>query len=51
MKNLFENELRTKLGEAICEASMCWSETPNGIFNSKKASKIVDKLVKWITKG
>lgn len=51
MKNLFEDELRTKLGEAIGEASMCWSEKPKGVFDSEKASKIVDKLVEWIKKG
>jgi len=51
MKNLFEEELRTKLGEAIGEVSMCWSETPKGVFDSERASKIVDRLVSWIKKG
>ena len=51
MKNLFEDDLRKKLGEAIGEASMCWSETPKGVFDSERASKIVDKLVTWIKKG
>lgn len=51
MKNLFEDDLRKKLGEAIGEASMCWSETPKGVFETEKASKIVDKLVTWIKKG
>jgi len=51
MKNLFEEELRQKLGEAIGEASMCWSETPKGVFDSSKAEKIVDKIIKFIIKG
>jgi len=33
---------REVLGEAIGEASMCWSEIPKGIFESDRASKIVD---------
>lgn len=35
---------REIVGEAIGEASMCWSERPQGIFNSARASKIVDKI-------
>ena len=40
--------LRQFLGEAVGEASMCWSETPKGIFDSTKASEIVDSLVKQL---
>lgn len=32
--------------EALGEASMCWSQTPLGIFDSTAASKIGDKLIK-----
>lgn len=38
--------LKEFLGQAIGEASMCWSETPKGIFDSTKASKIVDNLIR-----
>ncbi len=30
---------------AIGEASMCWSETPKGVFNSTKAKEIGEKLL------
>ena len=36
------------LGEALGEASMCWSETPKGIFNSNKCIDIQEKLYKDI---
>jgi hypothetical protein len=38
---------RETVGIAIGEASMCWSETPKGIFNSTRASAIVDRIVKF----
>ena len=41
-------ELRTIFGEAIGEASMCWSEIPEGIFDTAKAKQIVDNLMKQI---
>lgn len=31
--------------QAIGEASMCWSETPKGIFDSTKAKQIADDLI------
>ncbi len=34
------------IGQAIGEASMCWSETPKGIFDSTRASKILNNLLK-----
>lgn len=39
-----DDSLREVIGQAIGEASMCWSETPKGIFNSTKAACIVDAL-------
>jgi hypothetical protein len=33
------------VGVAIGEASMCWSETPKGVFDSSRASDIVDRIV------
>jgi len=38
-------EFKTIVGEAIGEASMCWSETPSGTFESNQASLIVDKIL------
>ena len=37
--------------QAIGEASMCWSETPKGIFDSKKAKQVGEKLLCDIKKG
>ena len=34
----------TKILLAIGEASMCWSETPKGVFDSSRAIKIGEKL-------
>ena len=51
MENLYEEDLKKVIGEAIGEASMCWSETPSGVFDSSKASEIVDKVVNLIIKG
>jgi uncharacterized protein YceH (UPF0502 family) len=36
--------LRTNVFEAIGEASMCWTETPHGIFDSQRAEKIAHDL-------
>lgn len=33
-----------KVAELIGEASMCWSETPKGVFDSTRTSEIVDKI-------
>jgi hypothetical protein len=37
--------LREIVGEAIGEASMCWSETPKGVFDSTRASDIVERIM------
>lgn len=37
-------EIRELIGQAIGEASMCWSETPTGVFDSTRAASIVEKL-------
>ncbi len=42
------NSLEELLSVAIGEASMCWSETPKGTFDDKKASEISEKLIKNI---
>ena len=38
------NKFRQLVGEVIGEASMCWSETPLGVFDSTRASALVDKI-------
>ena len=35
-----------KIFQALGEASMCWSETPKGVFDSNKAKEIGEKLMK-----
>lgn len=41
--------LREKIGIAIGEASMCWSEPPTGVFHSERAIKITDELYNFIS--
>ena len=36
--------LKDAIGEALGYASMCWSETPSGVFESTAAAAIVDDL-------
>jgi hypothetical protein len=38
-------DLREVIGIAIGEASMCWSELPKGVFDSIKASALVDRIL------
>lgn len=38
-------QFRELVGIAIGEASMCWSEIPSGIFDSTRASLLVDRIV------
>ncbi len=40
-----ENKFRELIGISIGEASMCWSETPSGVFDSTRAKEISDKLI------
>ena len=41
-------EIKELIGQAIGEASMMWSEIPKGVFESTKASKLVDRTVEAI---
>lgn len=43
-------ERKQLIGEAIGEASMCWGEMPTGVFDSTRASKIVDRVVAALEK-
>ncbi len=40
-----EAEFRNLVGEAIGEASVCWSELPRGVFISTQASDICDRII------
>lgn len=40
--------LKNKVFEALGEVSMCWSETPKGVFESSKAEEIGNRLMKEI---
>lgn len=39
-----DGSILAKIGQAIGAASMCWSETPKGTFDSGAAGKIVEEL-------
>ena len=43
-----EKGLKTKVFEALGEVSMCWSETPKGVFDSTNAERIGNELMKEI---
>ena len=45
-----ESSIEDRLGEIIGEASMCWSETPTGVFESLHASKLIDEVRTTIEK-
>lgn len=45
-----EEKLKTLIFEALGEASMCWSETPKGIFESDKCKIIGEELISNIKK-
>lgn len=36
---------------ALGEASMCWSETPSGVFQSERAARVGDDLIAAIRSG
>ena len=44
----FKEELDKKICIALGEASMCWSETPEGIFLSEKALLIAENLKEFV---
>lgn len=37
-----------RIAEIIGEASMCWSETPTGTFNSEKAKELFEEIMTHI---
>lgn len=43
--------LESAIFQAIGAASVCWEETPTGVFNSTLAKEVGERLVKAITEG
>lgn len=43
-------DLNTLIFEALGEASMCWSETPKGVFDSDKAADLGNRVVNSLKK-
>ena len=48
MEELKKAELRSIIGQAIGEASMLWSETPKGVFESDKGCELMDRTMKEV---
>ncbi len=46
-----QNDWEKLINTAISEASMCWSETPRGVFDSNKAIEIGKRLLESIKRG
>lgn len=44
-KTMDKEQQKALILTALGEASMAWSETPQGTFNSEKAGEIADKLL------
>lgn len=38
------DELKTFIGEKMGEATMCWEPIPSGVFDSQRATKILDEV-------
>lgn len=43
-----KKEIQEKVFQSLGQASMCWTETPKGIFKSEEAKQIGDKLVSFL---
>jgi len=39
---------KQRINEIIGEASMCWSETPTGIFNSDRGVQLADEIIQLL---
>lgn len=40
--------IRERIAQIIGEASICWSETPKGVFLSENAELLVDEIMAYI---
>lgn len=43
-----ETPLNEVIGNALGAASLCWTPIPEGVFDSERASEIIDQVVEWI---
>jgi len=50
MSEELKKEYRGKIGELVGEASMCWTELPQGVFESERAKRIVDDIMLILAK-
>jgi len=41
-------DVKSKIFEAIGEASMCWNPRPTGVFDSTHASKVAQNLYDYL---
>ena len=48
LQEVIKEQLKTKVFESLGEASMCWSETPKGVFDSNNAERIGNELLEFI---
>lgn len=48
IKAITKEEFKTVLFEALGQVSMCWSETPKGVFESNEVVKIGNELLSEI---
>lgn len=42
------NETKKEIGELLGEATMCWDPVPVGVFQSDRASEILNKIYAFI---
>ena len=50
MNEELKKEWRSKVCELVGEASMCWTELPQGVFESERAKRIVDDIMLILAK-
>jgi hypothetical protein len=43
--------LESVVGEALGQASMCWTETPSGVFKSEEAALLIEDVVTYVVEG
>jgi len=51
MTDILVERAREKIGELVGEASMCWDPPPLGVFESDRASRIVDDLTTLVAEA
>mgnify|MGYP000361382005 CR=1 FL=1 len=51
MSHLDPTDIRSAVMQTIGAASMCWTETPGGVFDAEQAIAIGDRLISFIERG